>query len=516
MTKLMTTDLSASYRARFSRRNFIRAGAFGLAGCGLFRPGRLRAQEPWWDPAQALINPARKLVVQPVLLYSLPAPKAESSWKSWGGVQTEQQLGDEFSRIQSELRRLRGQAEFPADVRELTKVSSKEEVDRLRDLGQDVTLVYACTGSGDRLRSCLNASPDSVIFVRHRSGPVYYWYEALSTQYLESKTNDAAPAGHSPAAHVDDVAVDDHDEVLWRLRALAAVKNLRATRIVALGGVWGKYSPEAPRVARERFGLHIEEVGYEEFGARIEKASANQALLAAAERWAGEYLALPRTTLRTERPFVVKAFVLYALFKELMQEKNAAAFTIKSCMGTIIPMSKTTACLSLSLLNDEGWLAFCESDFVIIPAGILLRYISGKPVFLHNSTFPHQGVVTCAHCTAPRRMDGQRYEPAQILTHFESEYGAAPKVDMPLGQRLTFIDPEYSTGRWVGFSGAVQDNPNYAICRSQQDVLIAGEWRNLIPEVRDSHWVSVYGNYLKEAGYAARKLGLRWAALSAG
>ena len=34
-------------------------------------------------------------------------------------------------------------------------------------------------------------------------------------------------------------------------------------------------------------------------------------------------------------------------------------------------------------------------------------YISGKPVFLHNSTFPHAGVVTCAHCSAPRRLDGR-------------------------------------------------------------------------------------------------------------
>ena len=46
-------------------------------------------------------------------------------------------------------------------------------------------------------------------------------------------------------------------------------------------------------------------------------------------------------------------------------------------MGTIMPMSETTACLPLSLLNDDGYLAFCESDFVVIPSGILLHYISG-------------------------------------------------------------------------------------------------------------------------------------------
>jgi hypothetical protein len=62
----------------------------------------------------------------------------------------------------------------------------------------------------------------------------------------------------------------------------------------------------------------------------------------------------------------------------------------------------------------------------------------------------------------------------------------------------------------VGFTGVVKDNPAYDACRSQQDVEIQGDWRKLIPEVRDSHWVMAYGNYLRETGYALRKLGLEW------
>jgi L-fucose isomerase-like protein len=193
-----------------------------------------------------------------------------------------------------------------------------------------------------------------------------------------------------------------------------------------------------------------------------------------------------------------------------MNEADAEILTINQCMSTILPMSKTTACLTLSLLNDEGFAAFCESDFVVIPAGIFLRYVSGKPVFLHNSTFPHAAMVTCAHCTAPRRMDAVRYEPVRLLTHYESEYGAAPKVEVPIGQEVTFIDPEYTTGRWVGIRGAVESNPFYEICRSQQDVRIHGDWKRLLNEVRDSHWVMVYGDYLKEIGYAAPRMGITW------
>jgi hypothetical protein len=457
-----------------------------------------------WDPKKPFFLPDRKLRVQPVFMYSLPTPKEASSWKSWGGVQTEPAVAEECARIEAELKRLTKQAEFDLEVLPLAKVTSPEAAQKLAGGEWDVTLVYACTGGGQTLRACLELKPDALVFVRHRSGPVYYWYEALSTRYLAS---DAA-AGSSP--HVDDVVVDDYEEVLWKLRALHAVKNFRGTRIVALGGPWGKYAPDAPQKCQERFGLKILDVSYDDFGPRVQRALGDAQVMAAAEREVRRYLALPRTRLKTERQFVVNAFVLYRLFKEVMREHDATAFTIKSCMGTILPMAQTTACLTLSLLNDEGLIAFCESDFVIIPAGLLLRHVVNRPVFLHNSTFPHKGMVTCAHCTSPRRLDGRRYEPVQLVTHYESEYGAAPKVDMPLGQEVTFINPEYSTTRWVGFKGTVKANPFYDICRSQQDVEVQGDWRKLLSEVRDSHWVMAYGDWLKELGYASRKVGVQW------
>ena len=97
--------------------------------------------------------------------------------------------------------------------------------------------------------------------------------------------------------------------------------------------------------------------------------------------------------------------------------------------GTIMPMAEASACMTLSLFNDAGYLAFCESDFVVIPAGILLANISGKPVFLNDPTYPHDGLITLAHCTAPRRMDGKAYEPARILTHFRCRQQSACQAD---------------------------------------------------------------------------------------
>ncbi len=493
-----------------NRREFLQLSALG-AGAALTgaMSGSVVAAETWpsnwWDPAKPFLNIGRPLRVQPVLMCRLFTPREMSSWKSWGGIQTEAAVAEEVTRISSELQALAQRAEFPVEFLPVAKVTNADEAMQTRASGADATIVYPSTGSRDVLDACI---PDSgaVIFVRHRSGPVYYFYESLSTRIL----NKTGERDASKRASVNDVVVDDPDELLWRLRALYGLRNFVGSRIVALGGVQGKYDDRAPGFARERYKLDIVDYSYDDLGKRIQTAMADPAKLQCAEQWASAYLALPGTTLDTERSFVVNAFVLYGLFKEVLEEHEARAFTINSCMSTIMPMSKTTACLPLGLLNDEGYVAFCESDFVIVPAGMLLRHIASKPIFMHNSTFPHDGLVTCAHCTSPRRLDATKYEPTRVVTHYESEYGAAPKVDMPLGQEVSFINPEYASGRWVGLKGVVENNPFYDICRSQQEVRVAGNWRRLLDEVRDSHWMMVYGDYLREAGYAAQRLGLTW------
>jgi L-fucose isomerase-like protein len=164
----------------------------------------------------------------------------------------------------------------------------------------------------------------------------------------------------------------------------------------------------------------------------------------------------------------------------------------------------------LSLLNDAGYQAYCESDFVVIPSGVLLHYISGLPVFLNDPTYPHGNIVTLAHCTAPRKMDGQRCERTKVLTHFESDYGAAPKVEMKIGQVCTNLVPDFASKKWVGFQGTIVANPFLDICRSQVDVRINGDGDALMREMKGFHWMLSYGDYLKECGYALKKAGVEF------
>ncbi|RLE92816.1 MAG: sugar isomerase [Thermoprotei archaeon] len=446
------------------------------------------------------------LVVKPVITFREYERKEKRSWRPWGGVQTREDLREEVGRIERELGSLVEKADFPLKILPVSVVEKEEDVYSV-EKEADVALVYAASGSLEVLEKVTELFNWTIFFLRHKSGPVYLWYEVIHPRFLRAGTDYFVRKDVT----VEDLVVDDYGEVLWRLRALYALKRTEKTKIVAVGGTsgWGPLGRHlSPLEARRKWGLNIVVVTYSELAEKIKEARKDHRMLEESKRLAEEYLKTPGTTLKTSKDFYVNSFLLYLVFKKLLEEYGAKAITINECMATIMPIAETTACLPLSILNDEGYIAFCESDFVVIPAGILLHYISGKPVFLVDPTTPHHGVVTVAHCTAPRKMNGKNYEPADILTHFESDYGAAPKVFFKKGQIVTVVDPDFEDRKWIIFRGKIIESPSLAICRSQIDLEIEGDWKLLLKEMRGFHWVLAYGDYLKELEYALSKKGI--------
>jgi hypothetical protein len=488
------------------RRSFLAGvGGTALGGCALAAKSEKRGE------VVRRVKPAlpkKELTVQPAFVYSIPRRRHATSWRPWGGIMTESDAQQEIRRIEYELQCLTENAEFPVKFLPVAKVRSKSEAAALCKAEADVMLIYGATGGTDTMEALISPDRHNLVFVRHRSGPVYLWYEIVHPRLLRKTVDHYGQPGLEPY----DVVVDDHGDVLWRLRALYALKNSVGSRMIAIGGPsgWGAGGQEAPRIAAEKWKMDIQTVPYSELDKMIQSARANPERVRRTEAEAEKYLAEPGISLRTDKGFVTRAFLLNDIFEELMAQADAQAITVNGCMGTIIPKAETTACLPLSLINDSGALAFCESDFAVIPSGVLLHHIAGTPVFLQDPTYPHHGVVTVAHCTAPRKMDGVRSEETLIVTHFESDYGAAPKVNMRIGQEITMIDPDFGDKRWIGFRGTIVAHPFHAICRSQIDVAIDGDWRKLMEEMVGFHWMLAYGDHLKETGYALRKLGIDW------
>ncbi len=495
-----------------NRREFMGATAAGVAGMTLLSASAQSAPH-MWDPAKPMLRTGKPLTVQPILLYQISQRREQTSWRPWGAIHTEQDAQEEAQRITAELETLKKNADFELTILPLVTVSSIEQADRVCEAtNYDVPIVYAASGWTGLLEACYSDKRSNLMFLRHRSGPIYLWYEIVHNRFLRQGSKDSNLDEYRYPGGMDiyDVVVDEYDDVLLKLRALYGVHNFLGRKVVALGGSSGWCNPDAPEISREKFGLDIVHVDYADLEQRIKKARADRGKIKAAEEATQTYLQLANTTLRTDKQFVINGFLLYDVMRDYLKEQDAAIFTILECMSTVIPISETTACLPLSLLNDEGYVAFCESDFNAIPAGILLHYISGKPVFFNDPTFPHHGLVTCAHCTAPRRMDGENYATAHVVTHFESDYGATPKVELPIDTPLTMVCPDGDQKAWVGFTGTVIDNPFYDICRSQYDIKIDGNWKQLLRDHRGFHWLMACGNYSEELAHACRKIDIEW------
>jgi len=493
-----------------NRRDFLKAVGLGTAGINMLAMSSLETKAALRKPTPEMDTRIGAAIrVKPALLYHISKRKEATSWRQWGGLKSQQDVDNEVTRIEQELKNLSSMADFPIEVLPVAKVTSNDQSAAVIDSDYDVILLYA--SGGKKIKPPISSTKPNIMFVRHKSGPVYYWYETAHPIFLRNSTDEYKKPG---GMDVWDVVVDDYNELLWRLRALYGLKNTVGTRIVAIGGTDSWSGGLGPATAKEIWKLDIIPVTYEQLGPMIKKAKEDSNAVELARRQTDEYLAQKNVSLQTDKKFLINAFLLTKVFRELMEDKNACAITISRCMSTIMSIAQTTACMPLSLINDEGLMAFCESDFVVIPAGILLRYISGKPVFLNDPTYPHDGVVTCAHCTAPRRMNGKNYEPAKILTHFESDYGAAPKVQFSKGQLTTNLIPNFSSTKWVGFKGKIIDHPFYDICRSQMDIQIQGDWKRLLEDMRGFHWMTCYGDYLREVGYALKKVGIEWENIS--
>jgi hypothetical protein len=502
-----------------NRREFMGISAFAAAGAALVSAEPTAAAPAIeWDPAKPYHRFGRPLRVRPVLMQELYEKRPMTSWRPWGGFHSEADFDNEAQRIKSELAAMQRTSDFPLQVLSLERIEKKEQAASLRDANDyDVMLVYAAVGDGHVLESCYKPEKNNLMFIRHRSGPVYLWYETAHCRFLRKGGAEFEVDQYRNPSGMDvhDIIVDDYNELAVKLRAIHAKENFIGKRIVTLGGPGGWCCAKAPQVGQDKFGLQYITIGYQELGNRIKTVRQNSKRVKQAESWAKAYLSVKDTRLETNQPFVANAFLLYSIFREIMEKHQADAFTINDCMSAIMPMAETTACLTLSLLNDDGYMAFCESDFNVIPSGILLYHAAGKPVFLNDPTYPHHNMVTCAHCTAPRRMDGVQLAPARIMTHYESDYGATPKVELAKGTTITMICPDAGQTEYVGFTGKIIDSPFYDICRSQYDIEINGNWKKLLQDMKGFHWNMVVGDYGTEMEYACRKLGIRWNNVSA-
>jgi len=223
-----------------TRRDFLGAAAGGVVASAVLATTTHGA----WETASHRPPSVKTLQVQPVFNCHIYPRQEATSWRVTGAIQDEAELREEENRIRADLKKLQEMADFPMEIRPLVTVGTVEEANAVASQPCDVMLVFAARRNVPVLEALIRPERWNLMFVRHRSGPLYYMYIGVHVHYLRKRRDFFA----EPAMTIDDVVVDELPELLWRLRALFAVKNTLGQRIVAIGNPagWGADGAQAP------------------------------------------------------------------------------------------------------------------------------------------------------------------------------------------------------------------------------------------------------------------------------
>lgn len=127
---------------------------------------------------------------------------------------------------------------------------------------------------------------------------------------------------------------------------------------------------------------------------------------------------------------LTEAARMYVALSGICGRNSLNALTIR-CFD-LISSCRTTACLALALLNEEGIVAGCEGDIPALWTMIYAKLALGRPSFMCNPSSMNRDELTLdlSHCTVPFTM----VHGFRLPSHFESSIGIGVAGSVPSGK----------------------------------------------------------------------------------
>ena len=186
-----------------------------------------------------------------------------------------------------------------------------------------------------------------------------------------------------------------------------------------------------------------------------------------------------------------KALYVYSALKRLVEKYHLSGFTIR-CFD-LIKEYKTTACLALALLNEEGIVAGCEGDIPSLITMYICSTLGDRPCFMANPSKIDlvNGTMLLSHCTCPLNL----LTDYNLNTHFESGLGVAIEGTLP-NEEVALIKLSNNLRHYAMLHGNVVLNKQQSgCCRTQITVEIdKEELFNYLTIPVGNHLVVTYGN----------------------
>ncbi len=203
----------------------------------------------------------------------------------------------------------------------------------------------------------------------------------------------------------------------------------------------------------------------------------------------------PRKKIITDNDLLNSGKV-YSALKNLSDSYKLQAITVR-CFD-FLPFGYT-ACMGLSLINEEGVLAGCEGDLHAVFSMMIARFITGKPAWMANPSSINfdDNFITVAHCSAP--LDMLKPDSIELNTHMESGLSVAVSGELDQSD-VTIFRTGDNFNKMLAISGKIvtskmgDDN----LCRTQAIIKLDDDVSDWLNNSLGNHQVIVYGNIIEK------------------
>jgi L-fucose isomerase-like protein len=180
--------------------------------------------------------------------------------------------------------------------------------------------------------------------------------------------------------------------------------------------------------------------------------------------------------------------------RRVIRECRLDACTVR-CFDLVLDL-KTTGCLALSALLDEGVVAGCEGDLPAALTMLWMQEMSGQLSFMANpqDLDPASNTLWLAHCTIARRMV-QRY---RLRSHFESSLGVGIQGELAPGDyTLARIGGKELRELFVSDAELLANGDSEMRCRTQVQLRLVEKVDQLLNRPMGNHHVILPGHWAK-------------------
>jgi len=185
---------------------------------------------------------------------------------------------------------------------------------------------------------------------------------------------------------------------------------------------------------------------------------------------------------------------IYGALLRIIRKYHLDGLTVR-CFDLLTAVHNT-GCMSLALLNSQGFVATCEGDVPAMISMAIARKIIGCSGFQANLSRIEGNNLLFAHCTLPLSMARSWvYD-----THFESGFGVAVHGEIPEGPVTIFkLSPDFR--RAFIFEGEILQNQYQAnLCRTQILVKAPGAAPYFLRESIGNHHIIIPGRLASALG----------------